>query len=95
MKKRLAEIPTIAHFAILTERTHSVHHAGDERSRTNPGHGYPAYTETFETMVYEAFTSEDQWKQKIGELVKSKAKFRAFSVHPATISTSLSVEVNL
>jgi len=30
--------------------THTIHHPGDERSRTNPGHGYPAYDETVENL---------------------------------------------
>ncbi len=29
-------------FAVVYVETHHV--AGDERSRTNPGHGYPAHT---------------------------------------------------
>lgn len=88
------KIPTTPHFAILTEKTHSVYHAGDERSRTNPGHGYPAHTETFETLTYEAFTSEAEWRHRITELVESKAKFRALKVTPATVSTTVSVEVS-
>jgi hypothetical protein len=35
----------------------SVHHEGDERSRTNPGHGYPAYTENITT--FKTFKDED------------------------------------
>jgi hypothetical protein len=31
-------------FLLVTKR--SIHIPGDERSRTNPGHGYPASTET-------------------------------------------------
>jgi hypothetical protein len=30
------------HWALITSV--SVYHEGDERSRTNPGHGYPAHT---------------------------------------------------
>ena len=30
------------HWALITSV--SVHHEGDERSRTNPGHGYPAHS---------------------------------------------------
>jgi hypothetical protein len=43
----LSQIPVVPHFAIL--RTTSVTIPGDERSRTNPGHGYPESAETFIT----------------------------------------------
>lgn len=36
-------------YAALSSR--SIHHEGDERSRTNPGHGYPAYTEDFVEFI--------------------------------------------
>lgn len=38
------QCPKGPHFAILTFG--SVHTAGDERSRTHPGHGYPASSES-------------------------------------------------
>lgn len=33
-------------FGVVVERKYYVE--GDERSRTNPGHGYPAHTDTFQ-----------------------------------------------
>lgn len=39
-----AEFPEGDHLALIEFR--SVHHEGDERSRTNPGHGYPTHTTT-------------------------------------------------
>jgi hypothetical protein len=41
----------------------SIHHEGDERSRTHPGHGYPAYTENVET--FKSFETEDLLKNWI------------------------------
>lgn len=35
-------------YAVILQE--SVHHEGDERSRTHPGHGYPAYTETYDVI---------------------------------------------
>ena len=35
-------------FGVILEET--IHHEGDERSRTNPGHGYPACDETITTF---------------------------------------------
>lgn len=36
-------------YAALVSKSVSI--PGDERSRTNPGHGYPAHTETYLEMV--------------------------------------------
>lgn len=47
-----------------------VHHEGDERSRTNPGHGYPAYTENFETI--KKFDTQEQLKTWIKNTSESK-----------------------
>lgn len=35
-------------YLAITKRT--IHHAGDERSRTHPGHGYPAYDEEVDVV---------------------------------------------
>lgn len=53
-----SEIPLGTHLAILVFKTTSVYHEGDERSRTHPGHGYPAYTETIHTIDYISFADE-------------------------------------
>lgn len=44
------QLPSQRHFAALVFKTHSIRHEGDERSLTNPGHGYPAYTETIHAV---------------------------------------------
>ena len=49
----LTKIPAGEHWAILEIET--VHIPGDERSRTAPGHGYPAHTERY--ISYDAFTN--------------------------------------
>lgn len=48
------DIPTGEHWAII--EGHAVTIPGDERSRTNPGHGYPEHTERY--VTYEAFTDK-------------------------------------
>lgn len=55
----LSEIPSKEHWAIV-----SVDHIvipGDERSRTNPGHGYPEHRET--RILYEVYFTEEKFKQ--------------------------------
>lgn len=51
-------IPETEHWAVVNETTTQVRHEGDERSRTHPGHGYPAYTEDIHSLSYEAFPTE-------------------------------------
>lgn len=43
--------------AIITD---SIYHEGDQRSRDNPGHGYPAYTET--VTKFHPFKDEAEMK---------------------------------
>ena len=45
-------------FAVVYVETHHVD--GDERSRANPGHGYPAHTLSYN--VFLEFDSEDKFK---------------------------------
>ncbi len=83
-------MPKTQHWAVITYG--SVHHAGDERSRTNPGHGYPAYSE--EIVKYQAFSSEDEWKECIRDYTIRKETFTAMKVYPAQISTEVNVFVD-
>lgn len=58
---------------------------GDERSRTNPGHGYPGYTH-YITNVQE-YNSEKDWKQAISELINTK------TAHIPLIATRPTVQI--
>ncbi len=53
MKMKKIEAPDQApsddHYLLIIFETASVYVPGDERSRTNPGHGYPGGTEKFNT----------------------------------------------
>jgi hypothetical protein len=87
----IADIPKEPHYAILEKRSISI--PGDERSRTHPGHGYPASTE--EVWDYIVFPNRVEWvaevKKRAG-LVFGNKNFVAISAAPATITTSISVE---
>lgn len=56
-----SQLPECEHWAIIGKTSVSI--PGDERSRTNPGHGYPASTEHY--VTYEAFTNEDDFKTEM------------------------------
>lgn len=83
-------IPTTPHYAIITRRT--IRHEGDERSRTHPGHGY-AYNE--EVVEYTAYPDRLSWEDEIRHLEARvfKPKYVAMYVTPATVATSVNVDV--
>jgi len=87
-------IPNEPHWAIIT--TVSTHIPGDERSRTNPGHGYPAHT--VESINYKVFTDRQKWERAIADLMKPKygnpRPFTAIKAIPARITTSVQIQVS-
>lgn len=60
-----SKIPSKSHYAIIT--TSTVYHDGGERSRTNPGHGYPVYSE--EVINYEAFEELEDFEAEVANLI--------------------------
>ena len=54
------QIPKTAHYAVLISKSRTINHEGDERSRTNPGHGYPAYSEQILSIEYYDFLNKEQ-----------------------------------
>jgi hypothetical protein len=77
---RLEDIPTIECWVIIKALT--VHHEGDERSRTAPGHGYPAGTDNY-VQVYEVFTSEEAFKAELAKELKSQHYYCGNSIQYA------------
>lgn len=88
-----SDIPDTEHYAIL--QTETIHIPGDERSRTHPGHGYPAEDRT--VVTYTAFTDRTKWEEAIARL-KNKpfsGTFKALFVRPAKITTQTIVNVKV
>lgn len=85
-----SDVPTGSHFVIFTTR--AFHIPGDERSRTNPGHGYPASIE--HALGYEAFTDRAEWESRVAYLTERNQPFSAAFVQPATIKATVSVAVD-
>ena len=81
-------------YAIIT--TESVYHEGDERSRTHPGHGYPAYTSRHEKFN-DFGEDRGKWEARIRELANpvhgQPEKFRAIVYEEAEVTTSVSVDI--
>ena len=85
------KFPEGKHFVILSFYT--VFIPGDERSRTNPGHGYPA--EHKQIAEYIAFTNEADWQAAIQQRMSNSYdnnNFVAFVVEKkASITTVVQV----
>lgn len=67
---------------------------GDERSRTNPGHGYPERYETTTNII--VFSSKDEWEKEIAIRVSraySKDNFKAVIIKPVKVETKVSVSL--
>lgn len=74
----------------------SYHVEGDERSRTNPGHGYPAHDVKY-TRV-EEFSDEEAMKRWVAQQegkVFTKLKYRIVKCVPMTVTTTVQVQVDV
>ena len=79
------DVPEGPHWAIITFST--VHIPGDERSRTNPGHGYPARDEP--VVTYQAFENKEVWEEVVRRIEErtgyGQGQYIAGYFTPATI----------
>lgn len=62
---KVSDLPAGESFVILENA--SVYIPGDERSRTCPGHGYPATTEYHLSMM--VFSSRKTWEEEINKRI--------------------------
>ncbi len=90
----VTDIPPESHWAILDFSSISI--PGDERSRTNPGHGYPAHSKT--TICYTAYLSKESWEAEIQKRMTADRRFqrddwKAIVVQVPVIRTKVSVEI--
>ncbi len=87
------DIPEGPHFAIIEFK--EIHIPGDERSRTHPGHGYPASTES--VHVYEAYTSRTEWEKEVSDRTKAalpgRPKFVAIEANRVKVELKVDVIV--
>ena len=74
-------------YAILKDISVTI--PGDERSRTNPGHGYPEHTIT--NCVVEPYPNREVWEKEVKLLSKRNAIFKAVKIIPAKVSVTTSV----
>ena len=74
----------------------NIYHEGDERSRTNPGHGYPAHTET--VTSFKEFEDREKWEKEINDLANPKygspKKFRAITFEEVEITKEVKINIS-
>lgn len=83
-----SDVPKDEHYAII--EFSSIYIPGDERSQTNPGHGYPASSEP--VSHYIAFTDKEAWQAEVVEKTNRKDNFVALHVRPAQVKIQVTVE---
>ena len=76
-------------YLIVTQR--KIFHDADERSRTHPGHGYPAWDETVDCV--KEYKTYPEFTTAIESLIKNKESFRSYEASPLNVSHRLVIEV--
>lgn len=69
------QVPEGPHFALLIYTSESVTIPGDERSRTNPGHGYPEHTNDYPTFTHYVTTDIEALRVAIGIIGAEHIKY--------------------
>lgn len=91
-----SDIPDNSHFSVMVYETSSYTIPGDERSRTNPGHGYPEHTETVRTVRHYVTINRGEWIDLIHLLAEDREfehKYAAFeSNRPVKVTKKVVVE---
>lgn len=68
---------------------------GDERSRTNPGHGYPEHT--VQSWDYVVYANKQEWENDIAEMTKpshyQRARFVPLIANRPTVETNIVVKI--
>jgi len=80
----LADIPREPHYVIID--IGSIHIPGDERSRTHPGHGYPAHDHKYVNM--HVTTDKEAWVKEISKRMETDPRAEKFiAYHVESIAT--------
>ena len=95
------DMPPGKHFAILIFKTSRTHVPGDERSRTNPGHGYPAHDVTNKSYEYWAIGTEKNLREAVEFLEERKREerwkqadpYQVVEVKPVKVETRIEVDI--
>lgn len=75
--QRPSDIPKCEHWAII--RGTSTFVPGDERSRTNPGHGYPEHTE--HNITYRAYMDKESFEKDLSDELQRHFSSGVIGIH--------------
>jgi hypothetical protein len=90
----LSKFPQIEHYAALVFE--SIYIEGDERSRTNPGHGYPAHTESVVRYITFKDTAEmEEWvnKREHPSFGRPERNYKIIKALPLTVTLTTKVNI--
>jgi hypothetical protein len=81
------------HFAALVFST--VHIPGDERSRTNPGHGYPAENKpVVEYIAFDSRVEMQTWVDRQESDTFSREDYQLIAVNPLVVNVKTTVSIS-
>jgi len=83
-------------YVIQVFKDHAIYHEGDERSRTNPGHGYLAHTEHIREVRLWVTQDVNEWKSTLERMFqrdKNRTDIAAFTMEKAEITSRVEVEI--
>jgi hypothetical protein len=87
---KVTDVPNQIHWVII--KNGQVYVPGDERSKTNPGHGYPAHTEHH--LIYEVFLTKEKFIEAITELEnKNEKNYKTLQVNPISVTKEIKVSL--
>lgn len=81
-------------YAALVKSSYTV--PGDERSRTNPGHGYPEHSVDYTEVI--KFKDHDEmitWVKKQESSVYYRKKYQIIKYIEMTVTSTIAVEVKV
>ena len=95
------QMPQEEHWAILIFEVKTQYVEGDERSRTHPGHGYPAHTEYTNSFQYWAARDRQALEDALEHMrleqekntYQKKEPYAVIHVRPAAVKTTIKVEI--
>jgi len=88
--KSISELKPGENYLILENESEYI--PGDERSQTNPGHGYPGYTSHSVGMTL--YKDKEAWEHDISGRTVKGDKFIAVVMRPAEIVTQVKVNIS-
>lgn len=77
---KASEYPKDTKYLLIVFGSYGIYHEGDERSRTNPGHGYPAYTETVYSTNIHPFADMTLLKKEVERMLEHDPKMKDYLI---------------